>query len=111
MSALKGGPCGLVGFYNSVITNFLDNYDTALPDFGEKSYLLKDIAAKLTQRINNEAIQVRCNSPYGFFFWATYLKTGFSLVSVLPNINIKAAGKSALGHREWAYKFPWRVMR
>jgi hypothetical protein len=54
-SALKGGPCGLLGLYNSLFTNFLDNYDEGLPDFKDKRELLTSIAEKLTQRIKDEA--------------------------------------------------------
>jgi hypothetical protein len=62
-SALKGGPCGLLGLYNSLFTNFLDNYDTALPDFEAKRELLTNIATKLTQCIKDKAHTVRLTPP------------------------------------------------
>jgi hypothetical protein len=61
-SALKGGPCGLLGLYNLLFTNFLDNYDTALPDFEAKCELVTNITAKLTQHIKDEA-HVVCLTP------------------------------------------------
>jgi hypothetical protein len=57
-SALKGGPYGLLGLYNSVFTNFLDNYDTTSPDFEVKRDLLQSVAVNLTQRIKIEAHMV-----------------------------------------------------
>lgn len=57
--SLKGGPCGLLGLYNSLYTNFLDNYDSTSRDFNTKRELLMVIAEKLTQRIKDEAHLVR----------------------------------------------------
>jgi len=54
-SALKGGQYGLLGLYNSLFTNFLDNYDATSPDFEAKRNLLMSVAEKLTSRIRNEA--------------------------------------------------------
>jgi hypothetical protein len=61
-SSLKGGLYGLLGLYNSVFTNFLDNYDTFSPDFEAKCDLLRSVAVKLTQRIKIEAHMVRLNN-------------------------------------------------
>ena len=57
-STLKRGPCGLLGLYNSLFTNFLDYYDTTAPDFKAKCDLLMSVAEKLTQQIKDEALLV-----------------------------------------------------
>jgi len=59
-SSLKGGPCGLLGLYNSLFANFIDNYNSSASDFEEKKELLMALATSLTQRITYEAAWV-CN--------------------------------------------------